>query len=233
MYTANVFANKLTVVTEQLSFFQYQNNGNIEGYAVDIINELSKLADEDIDIQIVPWARAFYIASNQPNVLIFSIAYTQSRDDSFIWAGEIFDEPLYFWKLKNEDASLNYSIKEDDTYAASRSSVGLEYLKKHKTKNINIVNTQKQSLLLLYSKRVDFIISGERSIEYRAKKLNLDSSKLIRLSSELKMQQKLYFAFSLGTDPNIIEKYKKAYKTLVHTKKLSKIRKKWDVENSP
>ena len=229
IFSTKAAANKLTVVTEELSFFQYYHNGEVEGYAVDVINALSELAKEHVDIQILPWARAFHIATHQPNVMIFSIAHSKNRDKSFIWGDILHNEQLHFWGIKNDNKTSPYTIKKNDIFAASRNSVGLEYLKGNEFKHINIVNTQTQNLLLLYKERVDFIISGEFSIKNRVNKLNLDGAKLIKIPSKITMIQKLYFAFSLGTDPYIIKKYQNAYNTLVGNNKLTEIKKKWGV----
>ncbi len=229
MFCGYVHASKLTVVTEELSFLQYWNGNKAEGYAVDIINALSELAEEDIDIQVFPWARAYHIATHQPNVLIFSIARSKSREDNFIWGKALLDEPLYFWALKSGKNLDFYNLNENDVFAASRSSIGLEYLMKNKMNNISVVNTKTQNLLLLYKKRVDFIISGELSIKHRVEELNFDGSKLVKVPSQVNMSQKLYFAFSLGTEPEIIEKYQKAYERLISSHKLVEIKRKWRI----
>lgn len=228
-FSTQLLANKLTVVTEELSFLQYWNESKVEGYAVDIMNALSELAEEDIDIQIFPWARAYHIATHQPNVIIFSIARSKSREDSFIWGETLLDEPLYFWTLKSDKNLDSYNMNGNDVFAASRNSIGLEYLTKNKMLNISVVNTKTQNLLLLYKKRVDFIISGELSIKHRVEDLNLDGSMLIKVPSQMNMSQKLYFAFSLGTEPSIIEKYKNAYESLVSSNKFVQIKNKWNI----
>lgn len=227
----NVYAEKLTAVTENLSFLQHKKDGQISGYAVDVINELSNIAGEDIEIQMLPWARALHIAENKPNTLIFSIARTLERENHFIWGGVLLDSPLYIWKLKNQESESNnhYFIKDNDVYGASRMSAGFEYLKMQKVSNIHIVNTQAQTLKLLFNKRVDFIISSEEGINYRLKKLNLDSSLLVKLTSDIKMNQRLYFAFSLGTNPNIIEKYNKAFEVFINTERFLYLKNKWNI----
>lgn len=76
----------LRVVTEDLPPYQIVVNGRlVAGSSYLLVKEMLARAEMDSRIELLPWARAYAIASSEPNVVIFSMTRTQERETNFHW----------------------------------------------------------------------------------------------------------------------------------------------------
>ena len=122
---------EIDVVTEYLEPYQIElPDGTLGGYSTDVVNALFEQANCQANIQVMAWARAYEIAKSQTNVMIYSIAHTERRTDSFNWIGSLLEERLYFWALKESFPELidDENQLKDKRIAASRHSNVAQYI---------------------------------------------------------------------------------------------------------
>lgn len=74
-------AAKLTILTKNLPTLNYLKNGELVGYSVDIVKEIQKRVGSYEQIKVLPWARAYNMALNEENIVLFSITLTEERKD--------------------------------------------------------------------------------------------------------------------------------------------------------
>jgi len=223
-------AEEVDVVTEYLEPYQIKNSdGSLGGFSTDVVEALFKITQDQANIQVMPWARAYEVALHRPNILIYSIAHTLIRDDKFHWIGALKDERLYFWGLKKHYTKNNYQVSELKNYkiAVSRNSNAAQYLIAQDFSNIYQLSNERQNMDMLFIDRVDLILATQITIETRAKNLGYDFIDLQRLNEVAALNNKLSIAFSLGTSPALIKKYKAAFKQLVANGQLAKLKEKW------
>jgi len=219
------YSEELTVVTEILFPYQFiEDSGKLGGHSVDIIRSLFELTGDELDIQVLPWSRAYRKAQFSPNTLIFSISRTKLREDLFIWGNCLVKEDIYVWRLKQRKDIVIQTIDDMRPYRMPliRSSSPEQYFKSLGFKNIYTLNSQNQNISMLFLDRVDIILGTIDDVTIRAKQLNLSSEKLERVMPVKELNIELYFAFSLGTSANIVAKYQQAYKKLVSQNHLVK-----------
>jgi len=223
-------AEEIEVVTEYLEPYQIKNSdGSLGGFSTDVVEALFKITQDQANIQVMPWARAYEVALHSPNVLIYSIAHTLIRDNKFHWIGALKDERLYFWGLKKHYTKSNYQVSELKKYkiAVSRNSNTAQYLIAQDFSNIYQLSNERQNMDMLFVDRVDLILATQITIETRAKNLGYDFKDLQRLNEVAALNNKLSIAFSLGTSPALIKKYKAAFQQLVANGQLAKLKEKW------
>lgn len=221
---------ELTIVTEHLAPFQIQNSdGSLSGLSIEVINELFKIITIEPNIKIMPWARAYEVAKQKPNVLIFSIANTPHRSAMFNWLGCITKEKFSFWGLKSHYQNIPYGIEQlkDKKIAVSRYSNAEQYLTDKEFNNVLRLVQQEQNIQMLFSARVDLIVATELTVKHRAKRLGLDYQKLVKVHSAYELNNKLCVALSLGTDPRWLTRLGSAYRQLENNGTIYNIRQKW------
>lgn len=99
-FAFNCAAHPLRVVTEDLPPYQIVVNGKlVAGSSFLLVDELLKRADINASIEVLPWARAYAIASSEQNVLIFSMARTASRETNFNWLIKLDSLTYNFYSL--------------------------------------------------------------------------------------------------------------------------------------
>lgn len=82
----------LLLMTEQYPPYNFEEDGQIRGIAVDlIVRILDKMESTKSreDIRLVPWARGYRSALSKKNVCLFSTTRTEEREELFQWVGPI------------------------------------------------------------------------------------------------------------------------------------------------
>jgi len=217
LMSINSLANDFRVVTEELSPYQIvRDDGTLTGVSTEIMKSLFRLTGDKFEVEVLPWIRAYKIAKKVPNVLIFSLSRTKFREDSFIWGGCIIKENIYAWGIKGHIKKKIETIEDIRPYkiALSPDSNPEQYFTQLKFKHIYRLNSQSSNVKMLYQKHVDVMFSSTEDILRNAKKHNFDSQKLVKLMNVKELNSELYFAFSLGTDVEIVERYIMAFNEL-------------------
>ena len=67
----------------------YVENGELVGPSVEIVKEIQKRVGSLEQIQVYPWSRAYKMALENKNVILFGMTYTKVRHDKFKWVGPL------------------------------------------------------------------------------------------------------------------------------------------------
>lgn len=94
-------AETLHFVTEEYAPFNYSKDGKITGIAVEQVEAMAKAAGIDYTIEIMPWARAFATAENQPMNCVFTTGYNRERADRFTWVNPLLKDEMVLLKRKD------------------------------------------------------------------------------------------------------------------------------------
>lgn len=217
---------KLLIVTEEYPPYNYTSeNGELDGVGTKILNEVLAKVDYDYEIEVLPWARAYHLALNEKNVLIYTISRTKERENLFKWigvAGPINQAVIKLKdrndiKLESESDLLKYksgSIRED---------IGEQYLKKIGAKNIQSVAKLELNIRKLKAKRIDYIIYNDLAFFYEAKKLkeNVDQFEVAFTIDEY--SGNTYMAFSDETSDEIVKDFQEALNSTIKSGKYEEI----------
>ena len=186
--SSKAFANKskltVNVVAEEFYPYQYKQDGQPTGLAVEIIKQVLANSQLTAEIKFYPWARALLLAESAPNTIIMSISRSAKREHDFHWLGLISRHELYLWVNKKRWGNAKFT---DDML--SKLSIGVprgghqhQFLKSHPLFSNNVysvVNTKEQSLNMLAMNRID-AISGDPKL-LRSRMINIGlSPQLIR-----------------------------------------------------
>lgn len=216
-YAAVASAHALTVVTEELPPYNMTLDGKLTGMGTEVVQAVLAEVGEQAHIQSMPWARAYDIALNSENVLIYSIARTPQREALFKWVGVIaptrwflFSLPGTHFDLRNLDDARQYQI------ATVKEDVGEQYLVDKGFvigQNLQSSNKYEHNYEKLKAGRVDLWISNELNAHYlvRQGSDNPDETAVPQLSlDDLGGADGLCMAFSRNTPDELVERFRKA-----------------------
>lgn len=82
---AVVGAQELTIISENNPPFNFVKHGSPTGSSMEIVREMLRRMNRTDTIQILPWARGYDLALSRPNVVLFSTARTNQRENLFFW----------------------------------------------------------------------------------------------------------------------------------------------------
>ncbi|WP_018152213.1 substrate-binding periplasmic protein [Leeia oryzae] len=82
-------ADSLHLVTEENPPYNTLVHGRISGLATEKTIELMRRANMAYELELLPWARAYMMASNLPKTCVFSTTRTMERESKFRWVGPL------------------------------------------------------------------------------------------------------------------------------------------------
>ncbi len=213
----SAFGHGITVVTEELPPYNMTVDGKLTGMGTEVVQAVLDEVGETARIQSMPWARAYDIALNSENVLIYSIARTPQRESLFKWVGVIaptrwflFSLPGTEFNLKSLDDARQYQI------ATVKEDVGEQYLIDKGFaigRNLQSSNKYEHNYEKLKAGRVDLWISNELNAHYlvRHASSNPDDKAVPQLSlQDLGGANGLCMAFSRNTPDAVVERFRQA-----------------------
>ncbi|WP_018231553.1 substrate-binding periplasmic protein [Thioalkalivibrio thiocyanodenitrificans] len=86
--------NGLHWITEEFAPYNYSEDGVATGIAVDVLVKVWErlgVARTPADIQVLPWARGYRIAQEQPGTCLFAATVTDARRDLFVFVEPLID----------------------------------------------------------------------------------------------------------------------------------------------
>lgn len=107
----------LIIVSEEYPPFNFTDAGNRQGIATDTLVEMLKLAGSHLgrdDIASLPWARAYDLAVNNRNVLLYSTTRTKTREKLFKWVGPILKSKFILFARKDAHLKID-SVRDINT----------------------------------------------------------------------------------------------------------------------
>lgn len=227
-------AQEIRVVTEELPPYNMTENGKLTGFSTEVVEAVLKEVGVTATIQSMPWARAYDIARNGENVLIYSIARTPAREKMFKWVGSIATSE---WALFAAPGSpIRLSRLEDAKkfqVATVNEDVGEQYLVSKGFvigKNLQSSNKYEFNYDKLKLGRVDLWISNQAAARYMVRRGGGDpETGLVRVLElpELASDEGLSMAFGAKTSDALVERFRKGLETIRKNGKYEALRRKW------
>ncbi|CAG8999154.1 MAG: hypothetical protein CENE_01123 [Candidatus Celerinatantimonas neptuna] len=165
-------APDLTFLTESdFPPYSYQRFGHIDGIAVRIVRELMLRAGLNVNIEPQPWIRAYRSVLDRPNMGLFPMKRTHSRDDKFYWIGVVAPYPMSVYatdhKLKKRISWLNPKTK---LRVGAVNQVYVENVLRQRgfRREVNLfsVNDYPQNVRKLLNNRIDLLPISDFSMQY-------------------------------------------------------------------
>lgn len=206
--------NKLTYITENNASFNYVRDGQLQGFAVEVL--LTASADIGSPVQrneilVQPWARAYKQALRGPNTVLFSTIRTPEREDKFQWVGPFASESDVVIALKARQIKFTDSAKLKGFIAgAVRGDVGEEILREIKFPSDKIALLPNSTTMgaMLVAGRVDIWIFGEFAWRESLSLAGFDPS-LFEVVYRFPPKH-YYFALSRDIDPILVQSFQMA-----------------------
>lgn len=214
----SVAAERITVVADLWAPYVTIENGQVSGVSTDIVLSALEKANIPYHLQIMPWSRAYEMALNDKNVLIYTLVRTEERLNKFKWAGKLHPNvPAYLYGLKSSKIGPINSLQDAKEYsvAAPRSSYSVQKLLSlgfQTQKNIVETKDGETAFKMMISNHVDLIAEASSHMDFLLKQSNT-SLDLVKAYIQIE-DVELYTAFSLKTDDQLVEKLTRAIRAI-------------------
>jgi len=227
---------QLMLVTEHFPPFQFVSQSeHVDGFATKLIEAALKLTPYQYQVKIYPWSRSFFLAQNKENTCIFLMSRDKAREKQFQWVAPILSTNDYFIALSSRDDIKINNIEDVKKYKVAvlkgdRTYYNLLKLGFIENKNLYVINDSTSMLKVLTKrKQIDFILSDIIDVKYRAMFNNMDYGLFKAYFKLNKTPVDLYFACSLKTPKEVVEKLSLAFGTIKENGTYDKILDSWQL----
>lgn len=196
----------LTYITEDYPPENFVRDGVVQGPSVDLLRAVwRKMGVKEQPIRVLPWARGYAMATTKPRIMLFAMARTPEREQSFQWVGPFYRSDIALLApAKRAVKAKSLSEARRLRVAVIRDDIGVEFLKSkgfHDSSMV-LVNSLEQGLDMLNAGRVALLCSNPESVPLGYRKL----WSVGEVSS--------YYALSLDVEPALVARMQKALEAL-------------------
>jgi polar amino acid transport system substrate-binding protein len=206
----------LQVVTEETPY-TFMRNGKVAGTATEVVEKtLHRAGVTDYRLNIYPWARAYDMARNEPNVLIFLIARTPAREAQFQWLGEFMKMEYHLYKLKDDTEVVVHQLADARAYVVgvTRDDLRQQYLQSKGFTKLVVSAQNADNFRKLVNRQIQIIPLPEQDKHVLCAELKFDCAKLEKLLTLDELSAGLYLATGPQTPPATVERVRGAFNQL-------------------
>jgi polar amino acid transport system substrate-binding protein len=225
-----LLAADLALYTEENPPLNFTRDGQVVGFAAEVVRALIERSSDRASIEMVPWTRGYGLVKQQANVGLFSTARTPARETLMQWVGPILESHTCVYS--HAGAGLKVQSLEDVTAVASAGGLVVprewyshEYLVQHGVKNIYTVTTPERMMLMFAKQRIALFVASD---------IGLAALLAQQGMNEAQVEQQLCFeqhdaalAFSLQTDAQLVARWQLNLQALKREGVYSAIYKRW------
>jgi polar amino acid transport system substrate-binding protein len=201
--------------------------GRPDGRNVELVKAILRRLDEDSPIQLLPWARAYEIAKERPESVLFAMAYTEQRADHFTFVGPIEVSFLKVYAVKGREIALEKreDLRSVRNILVNRNTISHHLLQDWGFTNLITAETPRMLVEMLLSDRVPVAVVGEGVLHEQLVSMGLPEDSVRPLFTLWEIR--LYISFSRGTSPETIRSWKEALRDIRDDGTLDRINRKW------
>jgi polar amino acid transport system substrate-binding protein len=194
------------------------------------VKEIQKRVGSQEQIQVYPWARAYKMALEEENVILFGMTYTKVRQDKFKWVGPLATKRDILVAKKGSGIKIKdlEDAKKVERIGTLRDDTRERLLKSYGFTNLEPVSDEQLNAKKLALGRIDlwaYKIPGLRTVCDLA---GVDYTKFEEVYHLREID--LMIAFSKKTSDSIVKKWSDAFNELSADGTIMQIRKKWNMK---
>ncbi len=224
----SIYCEELTILTENLPPLNYVENGVLVGPSVEIVKEIQKKVGSLEPIQVYPWSRAYKMALENKNVILFGMTYSKERHDKFKWVGPLATKRDILVAKKGSGITINTieDAKKVKQIGTLRDDTRGRLLESYGFTNLDPVSDEQLNAKKLALGRIDlwaYKIPGMRTVCELAGVDHTEFHEVYHLR-----EIDLMIAFSKKTSDLIVKRWKDAFDALSSDGTILQIRKNWN-----
>lgn len=206
----------LNIMTEYYPPYNFEDEDQIKGIAVDLLLEASKLSGPALtkqDINMMQWSVAYQKTLKEPGNMLFSTTRTKPRETSFKWAGPIASDNSCLMVKKENGitfVSLDDIVKKKMKIGVVQDDVAMQRLQESGIPDEYLVPRPFPGLCLidLFRNTIDAWAYGENAVLWMLGLYGFDSKEYE--SAFTISDGYLYFAFNNDVSTDVVTQLQKA-----------------------
>jgi polar amino acid transport system substrate-binding protein len=198
----------LQAFTENLPPLNFEQDGEAQGFSVELLHAITKDAELSAAVQVLPWQRAVQAAAATPASVLFSLTRTPERETQFAWLGPIAERRILIYQLASQPTRRLANLDELDgarigvarESAAARALLaqGLE-----PGRHLELAADDRTNVRKLLAGRMEFLLLLDWAAAWHLRDLKLPYTTL-RPVMEFDVGKSYWYGMPVGTDPALL-----------------------------
>ncbi|MCP4368506.1 MAG: transporter substrate-binding domain-containing protein, partial [Deltaproteobacteria bacterium] len=161
-----VHAIQLEILTCEEPPMNFKKGEEVTGIITDVVKEIIKRTGIKGTIQLEPWARVYKKGLNEPNVVLFTAARTEQRENLFKWVGPMINKRWGLFAKRESSIKIKSldDAKKVGKIGVMRGDARETLLRAKGFKNLYLLNNHIQALKMLMIGRIDLFASADIEI---------------------------------------------------------------------
>ncbi|WP_432467488.1 substrate-binding periplasmic protein [Agarivorans sp. Z349TD_8] len=199
----------------------------ITGFTTDVIKEIFHRTRDIVNIEIIPWARAYRNAKTVNNNFIFSIARTAKREAQFKWVGPIARKKARLFAKSDSLISINSlaDAKKVASIGTMREDSKEQYLKQQGFTNLQSTTHWEQGLGKLLLGRTTLFAATDLDIQAISREAQINPHLMKAVFTMYGYN--IYIGFSQLTSDRLIARWQAALDDMKNDGSFQKLVDKW------
>jgi len=222
-------AEKMRIVTNEEPPTNYHlEEGEFTGTTVDIVEEIKRYLNLDVEIEVMPWARAYETAKTDSNVVIFTAARTQERiDHGFNFIGPVITRKHALWSKKGNNFNISSieDIRDQDLRIGVMRGDWREKYFIDRGFSVDSVTDHRQNLVKLLERGIDLWVSSDIEAPPIAREAGV-SMEEIEIAYVFR-EASSYIMLSKDTPEETVKEWEEVYAEIQKTDFFEDTSKKW------
>jgi polar amino acid transport system substrate-binding protein len=207
-------AVQLKAVTEALPPLNYELNGQVVGFSSELLDMLALEAGITVQKQLLPWARAYRMALDDADTILYSLVRTPERETLFQWVGPISPRKIVLYRMATRKELAVTHLDEVRAYKVGvvrESAAAKALINKGFTvdKKLELALDDATNMRKFKAGRFDFLVSLDWAAAYNTQQNEMAPADLAAVLV-LDEQSEYWFGVSLRTDPLIVRRLNEA-----------------------
>ena len=210
--------DSVQVVTENWYPFNYlDENNQVVGQSTALVKQILNDADVDFSLALYPWTRAMSLASDVPNVLIYTILRTADREPNFHWICPIAPKRLHtLYRLQQRSDIVVNSLQDMKNYsiAATRDTFLHKFMLTQGLReehNLQLTADDDINITLFLAGRVDLLAEFDDSLSRSLNAKHIDRALITPVFTlPAEAYPEYCMAMSKATPLQLVEKIRQA-----------------------
>lgn len=227
-HAAPVWGDDVVILTEEWKPVSFAGEeGRPTGLAVEIVQEILRRLHTYDEIKIVPWARAYRMALEEPNVVVFPMTQTPEREQLFKMIGPIAIGKTTFYAKKGSSITINSfaDAQQLNAIGVYRDTAAEQILTEAGFSNLEVVSSPIHNVRKLMAGRIDLLSSVNLAIGELLSEEGFSHEAVVSVYSF--GENRLYIAMSRGTSETIVQAWKRELEEMLQDGTFSRIYHKW------
>ncbi|UDM17580.1 ABC transporter substrate-binding protein [Vogesella sp. XCS3] len=204
---AMAMAASIKAYTEALPPLNYEENGKVSGFASELLRQMASEAGHSVQLEVMPWMRAYRTVKQQPGSALYSIVRNPEREALFKWVGPIAPRRIMVYalasrpdvKIRRQPDLLRYrlGVLAESSAASQLLQLGLPEAR------LEYGQSDEVNLKKLLLGRADGVVMLDWAMRWQQKLQQVDAAR-IRPVWTLDQRYQYWFAFNKDTDPAML-----------------------------